>query len=397
MRPFQNIRVLDFTHVFAGPFATFQLGVLGAEIIKIEPPHTPDMMRSWGANPELNKQGLGLDFQVNNQGKKAITLNLDTPEGQEIIHKMIPEADVIVENYSDGLVRYGLSPDEVMQLNPRIIYCQMTAYGKGENNEFEGRPAFDPVVQAFAGLMANTGEEDQDILRINAPLIDYGTGAQAAFAIASALFQRSQTGKGQHIEVNMIDACLMMMSPQVASAIHTGKPPAKAGNVRKTLPGYSMLPCKTGHIQLGAFTLRQNEKLFDALELATSIAIPEPLNYAWMADNGKALLNSLCQRLASESAEYWEEFLNRHDVPASRVRELDEVMLKDQPRRESGNQFQRTPGSEVTSPITAFRYVEHGPDLDVRCAAHGENTVSVLQEFGYSEADIATLREKGVV
>ncbi|MGB1012293.1 MAG: CoA transferase, partial [Thiolinea sp.] len=134
MRPFQNIRVLDFTHVFAGPFATFQLGVLGAEIIKIEPPHTPDMMRSWGANPELNKQGLGLDFQVNNQGKKAITLNLDTPEGQEIIHKMIPEADVIVENYSDGLVRYGLSPDEVMQLNPRIIYCQMTAYGKGENN-----------------------------------------------------------------------------------------------------------------------------------------------------------------------------------------------------------------------------------------------------------------------
>lgn len=397
MRPFHNIRVLDFTHVFAGPFATFQLGVLGAEIIKIEPPHTPDMMRRWGANPELNEEGIGLDFQINNQGKKAITLNLDTEEGQEIIRKMILSADVMVENYSDGLVRYGLEPDDVLALNPQMIYCQMTAYGKGENNEFEGRPAFDPVVQAFAGLMANTGEEDQDILRIHAPLIDYGTGAQAAFAIASALFQRSQTGRGQHIEVNMIDACLMMMSPQVASAIHSGKPPAKAGNVRATMPGYSMWPCKTGHIQLGAFTASQNQKLFTALEFNTDIDLPETLTYEWITENAAILHKLLRQRLSTQSADYWEVLLNQRDVPASRVRELDEAMLKDHPRRDSANQFKRTPGSEVTSPIAAFRYAEHGPDLDTRCAQHGEDTGSILAEFGYDEEAIALLQEKGVV
>ena len=213
------------------------------------------MMRSLGADAALNQRGIGLNFQVNNQGKKAISLDLKHPDGQAIARQLITTADVLVENYTRGLDVFGLSAEEALALNPQLIYCEMSGFGK--DNIFGERPAYDNVIQAVSGMMSLNGEPTQSKLRVGPPLVDYGTGAQAAFAIASALFQRSRTGKGQVIEVNMLDAALMMMSPQVADAIHRGSTDPRGGNHNPDFVGYAVYACQDDDIMVGAFSLAQ--------------------------------------------------------------------------------------------------------------------------------------------
>jgi len=395
MQAFEGIRVLDFTHVFAGPFATFQLAVMGAEVIKIEPPGVHDVMRDVGVDEELNQQGLGSAYIFNNQGKRAITLNLNTSEGKAIALELIKTADVLVENYTDGLEPFDLGPEQALAVNPRLIYCEMTGFGK--DNEFSGRPAYDPVIQAFSGMMSLNGEADQEYLRVGPPLIDYGTGAQAAFAIASALYQRTHSDKGQVIEVNMLDAALVMMSPQVANAIHAGSTDLRTGNVQTTHPGYAVFSCKKGDIMIGAYSLAQHSKLFDALDIGEAIDIPDIIDKHWLKDHGEQIRAVLLRRMSQRTAEEWEELLNQSDIPAARIRDLFEVLDSDQSRRAPNSQYQRIEGSSHTAPIAAFRFAEHGPDLNPNCALHGEDNAAVLNELGYDSEAIATFTEKGVI
>jgi crotonobetainyl-CoA:carnitine CoA-transferase CaiB-like acyl-CoA transferase len=395
MRPFEGIRVLDFTHVYAGPFATFQLAVMGAEVIKIEPPGSPDQMRAEGVDESLNAEGLGTNYQFNNQGKKALSLDISRDEGRQIAIKLIASADVLVENYTGALARHELGPEQALSINPRLIYCDMSGYGS--DNRFAGRPAYDPVIQAASGMMSVNGTADQEFLRVGPPLIDYGMGAQTAFAIASALHQRHMTGKGQVIEANMFDAALMMMSPLVASAIHAGKTDLRTGNVQTTRPGYAVFPCRDGDLMLGAFTLEHHCKLFNKLSLHELLEIPEEPDWNWIQDNGQLLRDQILHRLKECDASDWEEKLNQADIPSARVRDLHETLCVEQPHRAAHSRFERVENSRMTAPIAAFRFAEDGPDLDPRCARHGEDSAAVLTELGYDEEAITTLREQGII
>ncbi len=395
MQPFSNIRALDFTHVYAGPFATYQLAVMGAEVIKVEPPDNPDMMRCEGVDEVGNQQGLGSSYIFNNQGKKAICLDLHSHEGKAIACQLIETADVLVENYSHGLGCFGLDSKQALKINPRLIYCDMSAYGPA--NHFAGRPAFDPVIQATSGMMSVNGESDQDYLRVGPPLIDYGTGAQAAFAIASALFQRSQTGKGQVITVNMLDAALVMMSPLVANAMISGKTDERSGNVQIQRPGYSTHRCRRGDLMVGAFTLKQQIRLFTVMSLAESMSLPDRIDVDWIRSHGKSIREKLSFRFAEKDAEHWEQLLNENDVPASRVRDLYEALVNEQPQRAAASQHQRLADNSMTAPIAAFTYAHGGPELEMRCAQHGEDTAAVLNDLGYDDAAVLRLKEAGVV
>ena len=395
MRPFEGIRVLDFTHVYAGPFATFQLAVMGAEVIKIEAPGKPDQIRVEGVDEKLNEQGLGTSYVFNNQGKKAISLNLDSDEGHQIAVQLIESADVLVENYPGTMAKYELDSEQALAINPLLIYCEMTGFG--QDNPFAGRPAYDPVIQAASGMMSLNGTADQEFLRVGPPLIDYGMGAQTAFAIASALFQRSRSGKGQVIEANMLDAALVMMSPLVANAIHAGKTEQRTGNVPPDRPGYAVYPCRDDNIMIGAFTLSHHRKLFSALVLTELLEIPENFDRQWVRANASSLREVISQRLAQDDANEWEAILNRADVPAARVRDLHEMLEQEQLQRAQHSQFERVANKPYTAPIAAFRFAEHGPDLDQRCARHGEDNAVVLAELGYDDDEIAALSNKGVI
>ncbi len=395
MQCFEGIKVIDFTHVYAGPFATQQLAVMGAEVIKVEPVDNPDMMRREGSYQALNEQGLGTCYVFNNQGKKAISLNLATQQGQDIARKLIVDADVLVENYSGALDKYGLGVEAVHALNPSLIYCEMSGYGK--QGKFANRPAYDPVIQASSGIMSLNGHADAPYLRVGPPLIDYGTGAQAAFAIASALFQRTRTGKGQHIEVNMQDAAMVMISPHIANAMQARQTDQRHGNTCGHYAGYGIYACSDADLMLGAFNERQQIKLMEIMGLDEDLDIPKPISHDWITENREALVAALGRRFAAQTADYWEEFLNQHDIPAARVRDLYEMLQEEQPKRASSSQFKRLEASELTAPIAAFRFAEHGPTLQVRCARHGEDNAEVLSSLGYSAEEIEQLAEQGVI
>jgi len=344
--------------------------------------------------PILSRNGLAVGYLANNQGKKSICLDLAREEGCEIARQLIKTADVLVENYTHGLASYGLGAKQALEINPKLIYCSMTGFG--DDNVFSGRPAYDTVIQAFSGMMSVNGEATQQRMRVGPPLIDYGTGAQAAFAIASALYQGTRTGKGQVIEVNMLDAALVMMSPLVLMAIDEGKSPARTGNQTRR-PGYGVFDCSDDAIMVGAFTLDQHQKLFSSLELDPAIVEQKADNEGNLLRNADCLRSAMQHCFEKRDTSYWENLLNQHDVPAARVRDLYEMLKQDQLQRAPGSQFQRLQDSTLTAPIAAFTYADDGPKFDDYCARAGEDTDTVLADIGISTEQIKELREAGII
>jgi len=394
MQAFEGIRVLDFTHVYAGPFASFQLAVMGAEVIKIESPQNLDMMRSDGTDSERTRDGLAVGYLANNQGKKSICLDLAREEGREIARRLIESADVLVENYTHGLQRYGLDSEAALEINPQLIYCSLTGFG--DDNVFSGRPAYDTVIQAFSGMMSVNGEATQQRMRVGPPLMDYGTGAQAAFAIASALYQGTRTGKGQVINVNMLDAALVMMSPLVLTAIDESKSPARTGNLTRR-PGYGVFDCSDDAIMVGAFTFAQHQRLFSSMKLDPIFIEQNAGDEASLLRNADGLRSAMQQCFEKRDTSYWEVRLNKDDVPAARVRDLYEMLKQEQLQRAPGSQFQRLQDSTLTAPIAAFTYADDGPEFDDYCARAGEDTDTVLADIGISSEQIKELRAAGII
>src|SRR3954462_6117281 len=214
-RPFEGIKVIDITHVLAGPFAAYQLALLGADVIKVEQPDDPDQSRSSGPDRALNRRQMGTGFLTQGSNKRSITLDLKTERGREILKKLVATADVMVENYRPGAFKaLGLGYDDRRKINPRLIYASMTAFG--QDGPRGSQTAYDHVIQSTSGIMAATGTREVNPLKIGAPVIDYATGTTGAFALAAALFQRERTGQGQYIDMAMLDVALMMQASHVA-------------------------------------------------------------------------------------------------------------------------------------------------------------------------------------
>lgn len=198
MQPFEGVKILDCTHVLAGPFAAYQLGVLGADVIKVEDPNEPDQSRESGADMALNKKRMGTGFLTQGSNKRSIALNLKTKEGQEALKRLVKDwADVFVENYRPGaLASLGLGYEDFAKLNPKLVYASMTAFG--QEGPRGNMTAYDHAIQATSGITATTGTETSGPIKVGAPVIDYAVGTTGAFAISAALYQTMRTGQGQH-------------------------------------------------------------------------------------------------------------------------------------------------------------------------------------------------------
>ncbi|MEJ2002310.1 MAG: CoA transferase, partial [Maritimibacter sp.] len=226
---FTGLRVIDTTHVLAGPFASYQMALLGAEVIKVEAPKEPDQARYNGTDHDLVREGMGTAFLAQAAGKKALALDLKSDAGRDALLRLVETADVFVENYRPGAFdELGLGYEDMAKVNPRLIYCSVSAFGS--TGPRRTQTGYDNVIQAFSGIMDMTGHGDGRPLKCGAPVVDYATGLTAAFAISAALFQRERTGKGQRIDVSMLDVALTLMTSPATDFLWTGKHPKAKGN-----------------------------------------------------------------------------------------------------------------------------------------------------------------------
>ncbi len=399
MKPLEGIRVLDLTHVLAGPFCTYQLGVLGADVIKIEAPDNPDMTREEGVIPALNDAGYGTYFQAQNAGKRAITLNLADEAGRDILRRLIKTADVLVQNYAgNALAELGFGYDAVSAIKPELIYCTLTGFGR--TGPKANHPAYDVVIQAFSGLMSANGTPDTGPVRVGPPMVDYGTGAQAALAISAALLQREKTGKGQRIDVSMLDAALMLMSANVTDTLTTGKPPQPHGNNHPRYAGYRTFETADGLLMIGAWTNRQLSRLLKALGEPERAAQIREVRRASVGDMAADDAQLISQHLQARSAEHWETLLNDARVPAARVRTLDEALGHEQvaSRRvvQQAGKIRADLGPPAF-PVAAFSYDHGSPDIQRPPPHVGEHTDEVLAELGLSATEVDALRKSRIL
>ncbi len=378
-RPFEGIRVLDVTHVLAGPFATYQLAVLGADVIKVEHPDEPDQSRGAGTDKALNRRHMGTSFLTQASNKRSITLDLKAEADREILKKLVATADIFVENYRPGAFEaLGLGYAALAAINPRLIYASFSAFGQGGPR---GRQtAYDHVIQATSGIMAMTGTEDVHPVKFGSPAVDYATGMTGAFALAAALFQRARTGRGQQIDMAMLDVAMILMSSHLTGYLRNGAHPQPRGNKHPHATN-SAYPTKSGLLMLGASNLRQQRRLW------TVLARPDMIKRTnderdEDRDREEAVLKDI---LRTRTAQEWEEFLQARHVPAARVRTMGEALADPQlASRGVIHRHDSAPGIEggFGVPLAAFTFAHGGPRIDSAPPTLGQHNDEVLGEVG---------------
>ena len=377
-RPFEGIRVIDVTHVLAGPFAAYQLAVLGADVIKVEHPDDPDQSRGAGTDKELNRRNMGTAFLTQGSNKRSITLDLKQGKDRELLKKLVATADVFVENYRPGAFEaLGLGYEALAAINPRLIYASFSAFG--QSGPRGRQTAYDHVIQATSGIMAMTGTPEAHPVKFGSPAVDYATGMTGAFALSAALFQRERTGKGQRIDMAMLDVALILASSHLTGYLRNGVHPKPNGN-RNPHATNSAYATKDGLVMLGASNLRQQRRLWTLLDRPDMI---KKTNEERDADREReaALLTEI---MMTRSADEWEGFLQARHVPAARVRTMGEALADPQlASRGIIHRHEGGPGIEggFGVPLAAFTFAHGGPQIDSAPPALGQHNDEILNEL----------------
>ena len=394
MRPFEGIRIIDVTHVLAGPFAAYQLAVLGADVIKVEHPDDPDQSRDSGTDRLLNRRNMGTGFLTQGSNKRSITLDLKTEDGRDILQKLVAKSDVLVQNYRPGaFAALGLGYEDLLKINPRLIYCSISAFGQdGVRRE---QTAYDHVIQATSGIMASTGTEEVNPIKIGAPAVDYATGTMGAFALSAALFQRERTGKGQHIDLAMLGVAMMMQASLMTGYFRNGTQPKPHGN-KQPYATNSAYDAKEGMVMIGASNIRQQARFWRAVGREDMIKKDNESR----VDHREREAEIIADIIRTKTAEEWEVYFQARHVPAARVRTMAEAVADPHfATRRVWHKFDSVPGIEgpLGVPLAAFKFAHGGPSIEHPPHEMGADTDAVLAELGYNKAAIAALREKKVV
>ena len=395
--PLTGVRVVDLTHVLAGPYCTQLLALLGAQVVKIEPPGSGDLTRFGGPIPELNEQQIGLAFCTQNTDKASVTVDLKEPAGVEIVHRLVAEADVFIENFRPGVAeRLGLSFDALRAANSGLVYVSLTAYG--QDGPIGHRPAYDHVVQAMSGIMETTGTEETGPVKVGAPYVDYAAGQKGAMATIAAIMEQRRTGEPQRVDVAMLDTTLLLMANTLTATAATGDRPAKLGNEAASLsPSSGCFETADGLLAIAA----NNERQFR--DLCTAVGHPDLAEDDRFADRSARQANAhefrslLARAFAERTAAAWEATLDEVGVPASRVRSLDELLHDGQPAARDLLAPVTVGGREVELPTAGFKVNGHVPRPVVPPPSLGADNDRVLREVGYTDAEIAELRAGGVI
>jgi crotonobetainyl-CoA:carnitine CoA-transferase CaiB-like acyl-CoA transferase len=381
-----HIKVLDLTRVRAGPTAVRQLADWGAQVIKIEMPAGLDEGEGPGGPRE------GSDFQNVHRNKRAMTLNLKSPDGVAILKKLAAQADVLVENFRpDVKQRLGIGYETMAAINLRLIYASISGYG--EDGPYRMRPGFDQIAQGMGGLMSITGLPGQGPVRVGIPIADLCAGIFCAYGIAVALIEREKSGKGQWVKSSLLQAQLFMLDFQAARWLMRGEVPKQAGNNHPTSIPTGVYKTRDGYMNLAVTGHKIWNRMCQAIQAPELANHPDYASSALRSKNRDKLHDELEAHFKKRDTAAWIELLNEAGVPSGPIYSIDQAFADPQVKQLGMVQkVGEVPylGQPVTLSRTPSHVVSHPP-------AQGEHTPGILREIGYSDAAVEDLRKKGIV
>jgi len=403
--PLSHIRVLDLSRVLAAPWATQNMADLGAEVIKVERPGSGDDSRAFG--PPWIKDRDGRDTQDSayftsaNRGKKSITLNIASPEGSAIARELAAKCDVLIENYKYGdLSRYGLGYEDLRKVNPRLVYCSVTGFG--QTGPYRERPGYDFMIQGMGGMMSVTGEPDDapggGPQRAGVPIADIITGMYASIAICAALVHRERSGRGQHLDLALLDSQIALLAYQNTNYFATGRPPKRIGNLHPNIVPYQPFGAADGEVILAC----GNDNLYR--KFCEAAGCPELAGDPRFATNGKRVENRaeltrlLGDVFRKRTKREWLELLEAAGVPNGPINDVAQVFEEPQVKARGVRiELEHPVAGRLPMVASPMRFSE--TPLEYRRAPPllGEHTEEVLRGLGKSDAEIARLRSAGVI
>lgn len=395
-KPFSDVKILDFTQVFAGPVGTHQFGLLGADIIKVEPLAGEDIRRSPMAD-EWSQRDLAPSFMAFNVNKRSLTLDLKQAAGVEIVERLARDSDVVWENFRPGVMdRLGIGYGVLAELNPQLIYCSVSGFGT--TGPERATATFDGKIQAMSGLMSLTGDPAGGPMRAGIALADLTAGLTAAFAVSSALHQRTRTGKGQFVDVAMFDSMLSLMADQIAEYTVLGELRQQAGNLSVTRkPTADRFRCGDGFIVLAVLSDRQFDALLRTLDRADALDDPRFATWATRTENTAALRKVIEGAMEGGDPKLWEAKLTAADVPSASILSIAEAIEHPQLAHRKILQDVETRYGPVRLAGSGFELAHGSGSIDRPAPSVGEHTDEILAEVGYSKAEIETFRTNRVV
>ncbi|GAB4275536.1 MAG: CaiB/BaiF CoA-transferase family protein [Candidatus Rifleibacteriota bacterium] len=393
MGPLKDIKVIDLTRVLAGPFCTMTLADMGAEVIKIERPGVGDDSRAFG--PHQN--GESAYFMSINRGKKSITLDLKKEKGKEVFRRLVKEADVLVENFKPGVMKkLGLDYEAMKLINPKLIYCASSGFG--QTGPYSARPAYDLIIQGMGGLMSITGPDDSTPTKVGSSIADIFAGVFSAIGILSALYNRERTGKGQMVDVAMLDCMVAILENAIARYASTNVDPVPIGNRHPSIAPFTSVKTSNGFINIAC----GNDQLWKKFcEVICREELAEDERYLTNADRCKnmdQLIPTLNDTLGENTTEFWLEKLEAANVPAGPINKISEVLKDPQVvARDMIVELMHPVAGKVKVPGTPIKYSDTISEIKSPAPTLGQHTREILLGHGYSNEEIDQLIQEKIV
>ena len=393
MYALQDVMVLDLSRVLAGPFCGMMLADMGADVLKIEEPEGGDESRTWP--PFIAGEASG--YLSMNRNKRNLTLNLKTPEGQDILKQLVARADVLIENFRTGTMEsFGLGYDVLQAINPRLVYCAVSVFGR--SGPYKDKAGYEALMQAFSGVMSITGDPAGPPLRCGVSFLDLSTGMMAAYGVMNALFHRERTGMGQKVEVSLFETALSLMSYHAVGYLLNGHVPQRQGSGHPMIVPYQVFPTQDGEI----FIVGSNQRLWMRLcEVLCLVDLQQDQRFGSNAERVKHR-DILIPLLQDETRKYptgvLHEMLDKVGVPCAPVNTLDHVLNDPQT-------LARDMIVDIPHPLIPdlkllglpIKLSDTPGDVRLPPPFKGQHTEKVLNDLGYCEAEIETLRARQVI
>ncbi|MCZ6536252.1 MAG: CaiB/BaiF CoA-transferase family protein [Chloroflexi bacterium] len=395
MKALSGVQVLDLTRALAGPYCTLMLGDYGADVIKIELPGRGDDTRHWGP-PYID--GESAYFLSINRNKRSLTLNLKDPAGREVFMRLTRNADVVVENFTPGVVnRLGIDYEAVKAENPRIVYSSISGFG--QTGPYREKPAYDQMMQGLGGIMSLTGDPDGQPQKIGVALADIGAGMLAAYAVMTALFHRERTGVGQYIDVSMLDLQVAWLTYQAATYFATDTPPPRVGAAHPNLVPYQAFKCADGkYINVAVGNERFWQRFCKALGREDLVEMPEYAQNKDRVKNRDQLVALLQQEFDTRSTDRWVDILEEAGVPCGPINDLADVFSDPQVKaRDMLLEVQHPSAGKIKQTGIPIKFSATPGSIDSPPPLLGQHSKEILLELGYSQDEVEALEQQEVI